>query len=126
MRYTLDHEDNSATMTVHEERLDITNSSNFKAEVLLHTRSGIEIFFIDLSEVVYCDSTGLGALLLAHREMKAAGGATIFIGLSDRLRSFINVSQLDRVLYIYDTREEALADLQSDDEADHDDLGEEM
>lgn len=114
MRYTLDHEDNSATLTLHEDRLDVTTSADFKAELLLHTRSGIEILFIDLSEVVYCDSSGLSALLLAHREMKAAGGAAIFVGLSDKLQSFVNLSQLDRVLYIYESREEALADLESD------------
>lgn len=123
MRYTLDHEDNTATMNLHEERLDATNSPEFKAELLLHTRSGVEVFFIDLSEVQYCDSSGLSALLLAHREMKSAGGAAIFVGLGDRLKSLIEVSQLDRVLYIYETREDAMADLQGsdDDDADVDD-----
>ena len=82
----------------------------------MHTRSGIEVLFIDLHEVMFCDSTGLSALLLAHREMKAAGGAAIFIGLSERLQAFVNLSQLDRVLFLYESREEALADLQNDDE----------
>ena len=67
-------------------------------------------------EVLFCDSTGLSAMLLAHREMKVADGATIFIGLSDQLQSMVKLLQLDRVLYIYDTREEAMADLQSDEE----------
>jgi anti-anti-sigma factor len=116
MRYTLEHEDNTATLVLHEERLDATTSADFKAELLIHTRSGIEILFIDLHEVQFCDSTGLSAMLLAHREMKVAGGAAIFIGLSDRLQSFVKLSQLDRVLYLYDNREEALADLQSDEE----------
>lgn len=114
MRYTLEHEDNTATLVLHEERLDTTTSAEFKAELLVHTRSGIEVLFIDLHEVIYCDSTGLSAMLLAHREMKVSGGAAIFIGLSERLQSFVKLSQLDRVLFIYDSREEAMADLQSD------------
>ncbi|MDB5036398.1 MAG: hypothetical protein JWQ98_3639 [Chlorobi bacterium] len=116
MRYTLDHDDNNATFRLHEDRLDASTSSEFKAELLIHTCSGIEVLFIDLSEVIFCDSAGLSAMLLAHREMKAAGGAAIFIGMSEKLVSFIKISQLDRVLYIYETREEALADLQNDEE----------
>jgi anti-anti-sigma factor len=116
MRYTLEHEDNTALLVLHEERLDANTSADFKAELLVHTRSGIEVLFIDLHEVLFCDSTGLSAMLLAHREMKVAGGAAIFIGLSELLLGIIKLSQLDRVLYIYDSREEAMADLQSDDE----------
>lgn len=116
MRYTLDHEDNYATLVLHEARLDPTTSSELKAELLLHSRSGIEILFIDLGEVLFCDSTGLSALLLAHREMKAAGGAAIFFGLGEQMQSLINLTQLDRVLFIYETREEALADLENDEE----------
>jgi len=116
MRYTLDHDDNNSTLRLHEDRLDASTSAEFKAELLIQTSSGIDVLFIDLSEVVYCDSSGLGAMLLAHREMKNQGGAAIFIGLSEKLLSFVKISQLDRVLYIYDSREEALADLQSDDE----------
>jgi len=120
MRYTLDHEDNYATLVLHESRLDATTSGDFKAELLLHTRSDIEVLFIDLGEVLFCDSTGLSALLLAHREMKAIGGATIFVGLGEQMQALARLTQLDRVLYIYDTREEALADLQGDDEGDGD------
>jgi len=116
MRYTLDHYDNYSTLVLHESRLDTTTSGDFKAELLLHTRSDIEVLFIDLSEVLFCDSTGLSALLLAHREMKTAGGAAIFIGLGEQMDTLVKLTQLDRVLYIYETREEALADLEGDEE----------
>jgi anti-anti-sigma factor len=120
MKYTVDHDDSMDTLVLHEERLDATNSADFKGELLLICRSGIEVLFIDLSEVNECDSTGLSAMLLAHREMKAAGGAAIFVGLSERVKSLIELTQLDRVLYIYETREEAMADLQAMDEDDYD------
>ncbi len=118
MRYTLDHEDNYATLVLHEARLDATTSPDLKAELLLHSRSGIEVLFIDLSEILFCDSNGLSALLLAHREMKSAGGAAIFLGLSDQMQSLVKLTHLDQHLYIYETREEALADLDNDGDGD--------
>jgi anti-sigma B factor antagonist len=117
MNYTLDHNDNNATLRLHEERLDAETSAELKAEILIHTISGIEVLFIDFSEVTYCDSSGLSAMLLAHREMKSVNGAAIFIAMPEKLLAFVKLSQLDRVLYIYDTREEALADLENDEEA---------
>lgn len=115
MRYTVDRSDNAATIKLHEDRLDATNSGDLKGELLILCSSGIEVLFVDLSEVNYCDSTGLSALLLAHREMKNAGGYAILVALTERVSSLIEVAQLDRVLYIYKNREEAVADLEGGD-----------
>jgi len=115
MHYSIDHVDNTATLRLHESRLDAANSAEFKGELVVLCRSGIEVLFIDLSEVDSCDSAGLGAMLLAHREMKASSGLAIFVSLTERVNSLIELAQLDRVLYIYPTREEALADLHSQD-----------
>ncbi|MBC8146072.1 MAG: STAS domain-containing protein [bacterium] len=120
MRYTVDRSDKAATVKLHEDRLDASNSGDLKGELLILCSSGIEVLFMDLSEVNYCDSTGLSALLLAHREMKNAGGYAILVALTDKVCSLIEIAQLDRVLYIYKSREEAVADLEggeADDEA---------
>src|SRR5688500_4535133 len=112
MRYTVDRSDKAATVKLHEDRLDASNSGDLKGELLILCSSGIEVLFMDLSEVNYCDSTGLSALLLAHREMKTAGGYAILVALTDKVCSLIEIAQLDRVLYIYKSREEAVADLE--------------
>ena len=118
MRYTVDRSDNAATVKLHEDRLDATNSGDLKGELLILCSSGIDVLFIDLSSVNYCDSTGLSALLLAHREMKSVGGYAILVALTDKVTSMIEIAQLDRVLYIYKSREEAVADLESGEEQD--------
>lgn len=112
MKYTVDRTDSNATLRLHEERLDATNTGDLKGELLILCSSDINVLFVDLSEVNYCDSAGLSALLLAHREMKNQQGYAIFVGLSDRVSSLVEIAQLDRVLYIYPDKEEALADLQ--------------
>jgi anti-sigma B factor antagonist len=112
MKYTVDRSDNAATVRLHEDRLDASNSGDLKGELLILCSAGIEVLFIDLSEVNYCDSTGLSALLLAHREMKNVGGYAILVALTDKVTQLIEIAQLDRVLYIYRNREEAVADLE--------------
>ncbi len=122
MHYTLDHNDNMATLTLHEERLDASNSADFKGELVSICTSGTEVLFIDLSEVNFCDSAGLRSMLLAHREMKASGGAAIFVGLTERVNALVELAQLDNIFYIYPTREEAIADLESDPDEDSEDF----
>lgn len=121
MRYTVDHIDNQATLVLHESHLNAENSSDLKGELVILGRSGIDVLFIDMGEVIHCDSSGLSALLMAHREMKTVGGYAILVSLSPEVDSLIKLAQLDRVLYIYETKEEALADLESteNDEEDH-------
>ncbi|MGE3801972.1 MAG: STAS domain-containing protein [Candidatus Kapaibacterium sp.] len=122
MRYTVDHIDNQATLILHESHLNAENSSELKGELIVLCRSGIDVLFVDLGEVIYCDSSGLSAMLMAHREMGAAGGYAIYYSLSPEISSLIELARLDRVLFIYPTKEEALADLDRQDDDEDDDL----
>ena len=70
MRYTVDHVDSRATLTLHESHLTADNSPDLKGELVVLCRSGIDVLFIDMSEVIFCDSSGLSSLLMAHREMR--------------------------------------------------------
>lgn len=114
MRYTVDHVDNQATIVLHETHLNAENSASLKGELVVLCRSGIDVLFIDMGEVIFCDSSGLSSLLMAHREMKTIGGYSILVSLSPEADSLIKLARLDRVLYIYETKEDALADIQAD------------
>lgn len=116
MRYTVDHIDTRATLMLHETHLNAENTGDFKGELIILCRSGIDVLFIDMSEVIHCDSSGISALLMAHREMSNAGGYSILVGLSPEVEGMIELARLDRVLYIYPTKEDALEDLAPDED----------
>ena len=116
MRYTVDHIDSRATVTLHETHLNAENSPDLKGELVVLCRSGIDVLFIDMMEVVACDSSGISALLMAHREMSTAGGYSILVGLSPEVERLLTLARLDRVLFTYPTKEEALADIDAEDD----------
>ncbi len=116
MRFTVDHIDNRATLILHETHLNAENSGDLKGELIVLCKSGVDVLFIDMGEVVFCDSSGISALLMAHREMGNLGGYSILVSLSPEIERLVSLARLDRVLYIYPTKEEALVDLASDDE----------
>ena len=111
MRTTIDHVDTNATVLLHEQQITAANSSDLKGELVVLCRSGIDVLFIDMTEVTFCDSSGISALLLAHREMSNKGGYSILVGLSPEVEQLLQLARLDRVLFTYPTKEEALEDL---------------
>jgi anti-sigma B factor antagonist len=64
---------------------------------------------LDLSNVSYVDSAGLGELVQAYATTKNRGGALKLHGVTKRLRDLLVVTKLLTVFDAYDTEAEALA-----------------
>lgn len=108
MKFTLDRHEKYNTIKFNEEKLDTTISAELKSEFLTIQGQGISNMIVDLSEVKYIDSSGLSALLVGNRIFTDAGGSFILSGVSDHAMKLIKISQLDKVLEILPTVEEAV------------------
>ncbi len=61
---------------------------------------------IDLSQVPYMDSSGVGTLVYVKREIERAGRRIVLIGLQPRVRSVFEITHLDRFFTIVQHRDE--------------------
>lgn len=97
---------------LNEKRFDAPIAGLVKGEftILLHTEEWKK-FIIDLSEVDYCDSSGLSAILLAFRILQSNGGYIRLANPSKNVRTLIEISQLDRVLPIKESVDAAVEEL---------------
>ncbi|MCM8820211.1 MAG: STAS domain-containing protein [Candidatus Omnitrophica bacterium] len=89
-------------------KLDASNSLNIKQTVLGLRDKNVKNLIINLNEVKYIDSSGLSAILLAHKICTEAQGIMILCGISEHVLKLIKISQLDKVLDILPTEEEAI------------------
>ena len=64
--------------------------------------------YVDLSQVPYMDSSGVGTLVYAKRECDRSGRSVVLIGLPARVRSVLEITHLDRFFRIVNTADEAL------------------
>ncbi|MFQ6048062.1 MAG: STAS domain-containing protein [Phycisphaerae bacterium] len=64
---------------------------------------------VDLSEVQYMDSSGVGTLVHLFRQVKSYQGQLILVGPRPRVRSIFEITRLDRFFTICQTQSEALA-----------------
>jgi anti-sigma B factor antagonist len=110
--YELKKDGDLAVFKLNESRFDATTAGFVKGEfTILLSTEGINKLVVDLSEVEYCDSSGLSAILLAYRLLQANEGYIRLAGLQKSVKNLIEISQLSRILPVSETAEEAVAEL---------------
>ena len=90
------------------EKLDATISSDLKAYFLSLSNEGVKNIIFDMSGVRYSDSSGLSSILIGNRLCQEAIGSFVLCSLSDHVGKLVRISQLDTVLNIVPTLEEAV------------------
>ncbi len=91
-----------------DERLDSVIAPQLKSEILVLSNDGIDKILIDLSDVNYADSSGLGSFLFGVRQMKRNNGQFKLFSANDRIMSLVRIARLDKILLYFHNREEAL------------------
>ena len=64
---------------------------------------------VDLGQVSFIDSSGLGALISGLKSARQAGGDLRIANPGEQARVVLKLTRLDRVLHPYDSVEDALA-----------------
>ena len=91
-----------------EERLDAHNSGDLKAQLLETFKSGHKNILIDLKDVRFIDSSGLGALVSGFKNAISNQGGLKLSSLQSQVRSMFELTRLHRVFEIFPTTTEAL------------------
>lgn len=107
MNFEIDKKESYAVVRVKAEKLDSQISPSLKSELVVLNADEFKNIIIDLGETRYCDSSGLSAILVANRLCKNAGGSFVLCGLQRSVSKLISISQLDTILNITPTLEEA-------------------
>ena len=100
MRFETKKNGTATVIKVHERKLDATLSPELKGEFLVLCKPALKELVIDLSEVEFCDSSGLSALLIAERKMREHGGSVKLVGVQKKVLTLIKISHLDRAFQI--------------------------
>ena len=86
--------------------LDSTMAQQFRQEISEVLRSGAEIVLIDFKDVTFMDSSGLGALVLALKTVRAANGKLFICSINEQIRMLLELTSMDRVFQIFASRDE--------------------
>ncbi len=107
MKFQIFKNENFTVLTLQEAKLTSTIAKDLKTEFIQLNTLGAQHIILNLGDVSYADSSGLSAILIGNRLCKSSGGTLILCCLSAHVEKLINISQLNNVLNICPTEEEA-------------------
>ncbi len=108
MKFNVDKHEKYILLKLNEQKLNSLITPQLKSELILINTEGQRNIILDLSTVKFADSSGLSSLLVGHRLCKNAGGSFIITGLNDAVSRLISISQLETVLTITGSKDEAI------------------
>lgn len=81
--------------------IDVTNADQVGAELTRALDASAVMLVVDMTETVFCDSSGIQVLLRAHRRAVAAGLELRLATSSPAVRRVLELTGIDRVIDMY-------------------------
>jgi anti-anti-sigma factor len=114
MSFKTANQNQFTSITFSTDKLDAIVAPDLKSELVMINKQGAKNILVDLESVKYCDSSGLSALLIGNRICKEADGVFIISSLQPAVERLVIISQLDTILNIKETYQEAVDALSVD------------
>lgn len=112
MNFKLENKDDVVIFKVLDETIKGKTAAELKAKILIVAQPDVRALIIDLTDVSMMDSSGLGALLLAHRQYKGSEVPVILVGVQDFLQNLLSITRIEELFTYFPTVEEALSELE--------------
>ncbi len=90
--------------------LDLATAPTVRAALTEATEKGNHDLIVDLTQLEFLDSTGLGVLIGAHRRAAERGGSFRLIVADGPISRLLNITGLIAVFSVYHSIEDARAD----------------
>jgi anti-sigma B factor antagonist len=102
-------EEGSVAVLALSGRLDLASGSTLKEYVKRLAEKNITSVHLNLGEVEFINSSGLGALVSIMKEIRLLKGRLTLSNLASYVQEIFEITQLSHIFEIYSTEEEALA-----------------
>ena len=107
MEFTITTENNIATITLKGSLLADIQSRDILEQVTNSIQDGNSNFIVDLSELKFINSSGLGLLLTCLTKARKAGGELILANIPEQVSNLLMITKLTDVFISADSLEDA-------------------
>ncbi|PJD97823.1 MAG: anti-anti-sigma factor [Parachlamydia sp.] len=88
--------------------LDASVSTDFKAKVMDLINQGNTCFLLDLSQVDFIDSSGLGAIISILKNLSLNNGNIVICEIKAPILNLFKLTRMDQIFKIYPHQKEAV------------------
>ena len=89
--------------------VDMYTAAELRAVLVDADADGRYRLVLDLAQVRFCDSTGLGVLVAGLRRARTGGGSLRLVAPTDNVLKVLRITGLDRLFPIHDSIDQARA-----------------
>ena len=86
--------------------LDGTKAPEFRQEINTCVETKADIILVDFQDISFMDSSGLGALVLSLKTVRAAGVKLFLCSINDQIQMLFELTSMNRVFEILPNREQ--------------------
>ncbi|MCU0426748.1 MAG: STAS domain-containing protein [Candidatus Kapabacteria bacterium] len=108
---TTENRANATLVTMTEKRLDAKIAVAFKEEMAAIINAGATLLVLDLSNVGFVDSSGLGAIVTSLKLLGRKGDLLI-AGVKSDVMTMFTLTRMDRVFQLFPTADDAVKSLE--------------
>jgi anti-sigma B factor antagonist len=85
--------------------LNATTSQEFRQNITDILEGGVKIVLVDFKDVTFMDSSGLGALVLAFKTLRAADTKLVLCSINEQVRILFELTNMDKVFEIFPSQD---------------------
>ena len=85
--------------------LNATTSQDFRQNITNILETGAKIVLVDFKDVTFMDSSGLGALVLAFKTLRAADTKLALCSINEQVRILFELTNMDKVFEIFPSQD---------------------
>jgi anti-anti-sigma factor len=100
--------DNGVTVVAPTGRLDVAGAPALKDAISEALKNGTPRVVLDMEGISFVDSTGLGSVIAALKQIRSSQGDLRLAAPNQQVRVVLELTTLDRVFPYFSTVEEAL------------------
>lgn len=108
MSFTITNQGDVSIVAI-DGQLIVGNRQELKERMLEALDHGARKLLVDFTKTGYIDSSGLGVLVSLSKKIREQGGELRLAALNEDLRTLFELTKLDTLFQIADSREQALS-----------------
>ena len=83
--------------------LDVVGAPDLRQAVVVAVADGARLIVLDLSDLDFVDSFGIGAVVGALKRLRQRGGDLALVCASSRIRRVFEICDLDRIIALHES-----------------------
>lgn len=111
MKFSIENDDKIIVFTIKENSVGADNAPDLKAKILIEAQPDIQGMVFEIGKVQSIDSSGLGAFLLAHRQLREYNVPVHIVNANKFVRSLMSMTKIDQLFTFTDDVETAKANI---------------